>query len=52
MNTVMEARMYDESDKTSYEEYKRQSRDSWSLEGLEKISETEEAIERFNEAFD
>ena len=52
MNTVMEARMYDESDKTSYEEYKRQSRESWSLEGLEKISETEEAIERFNEAFD
>ena len=49
LNTVMEARLYDETDKTSYEDYRKQSRESWSLAGLDK--DTQKAEEEFNEAF-
>ena len=50
LNTVMEARLYDETDKTSYEDYRKQSREAWSLAGLDRDSK--KAEEDFNAAFE
>ena len=49
LNTIMEARVYDESDRTSYDESRKQSREAWALEGL--AEEDSQALEDFNKEF-
>ena len=51
MNDIMEARLYDETDKSSYEESRRKARDSWTLEGIETSRAEAAAVDAFNEAF-
>ena len=51
LNEVMEARLYDENDKSTYDESRREMRDAWSLEGLSETESDREAEDRFNESF-
>lgn len=51
LNDVMEARMYDPDDKTTYDEAKKKARAAWTLEGLETVAEKSDAEARFEESF-
>ena len=51
LNDVMEARMYDPNDRTTYDESKKKALAAWTLEGLENTENMDEAERKFNESF-
>ncbi len=51
LNDVMEARTYDENDKSTYDEARRKMRDAWTLDGLVPTAEEEAAEISFNASF-
>jgi len=51
LNDVMEARMYDPDDRTSYDEAKKKAFAAWTLDGLESPGEKSSSEKRFEESF-